>query len=34
MTEEPKYNHETVKTVLNVLQKEFEAEFIKKMGRF
>lgn len=26
MAEEPKYNPETVKTVLNVLQKEFEGE--------
>lgn len=26
MAEEPKYNPETVKTVLNILQKEFEAE--------
>ncbi|MBI4681124.1 MAG: hypothetical protein HY753_08005 [Nitrospirae bacterium] len=26
ITDAPKYNSETVKTVLNVLQKEFEAE--------
>lgn len=29
MIEEPKYNTETVKTVLNVLQKEFEGETVR-----